>query len=351
MSSFEIFKQALEHQEATEEENVPGVFRADCYRKWQATKADKVKSTPQDYVNEVFSVITGLNGDHFTQNEEINLIKFITRQLTWPCFQDLPASEYPDTELKHVSFHQRNLVSEPRLDGKEEMKCVTRNDLASASGINPKLASRSTKYLSSYEVFMYFAPEDPNGRSRILSKECFEMWVGTRRNGVKRPEHSFRKALIAHLSGKDGRRPFTQSVENIVLREIRRKETWPCFRNRNESQVVNIGKKGFRHLGFHEAKSKADAGKPPGVDQAAEIANLAAMNSLFQPEMIRFIYNQRQIQNAYLASCQLELPNLQQVPNVQNPKREREEQQDSEVASILASMKKPKTEQNLESHH
>ena len=55
------------------------------------------------------------------------------------------------------------------------------------------------------------------------------------------------------VCGRDGRRPFPPDLEPLVVREIRKKETWPCFAGSTDSKVLNIGKKGFRHHAFHES--------------------------------------------------------------------------------------------------
>lgn len=54
------------------------------------------------------------------------------------------------------------------------------------------------------------------------------------------------------MCGKDGRRPFPPNLEAAISKELRKKATWPCFSDMDDPKVLNIGKKGFRHQGFHE---------------------------------------------------------------------------------------------------
>eukprot|EP00924_Labyrinthula_sp_SR-Ha-C_P000760 snap_masked-scaffold_7-processed-gene-3.29-mRNA-1 protein AED:0.00 eAED:0.00 QI:345/1/1/1/0.5/0.4/5/269/596 len=105
--------------------------------------------------------------------------------------------------------------------------------------------------VSSYYIFVkYASPVKLREPSRILSKICFDTWVRTRKNGVRQPERSYKKGLVAHLRGKDGRKPFPPVLEQLILDELRKKQLWPCFQS--GSKVSKIGMKTFRHLGYHE---------------------------------------------------------------------------------------------------
>jgi len=84
--------------------------------------------------------------------------------------------------------------------------------------------------------------------SRITSFDCYRDWLETRKNPALMPERAFRKALSCHITGSDGRTPFTQDEEVAILKVVRRKERWACFRNSD----VTIGENGFRTKGFHE---------------------------------------------------------------------------------------------------
>ena len=70
---------------------------------------------------------------------------------------------------------------------------------------------------------------------------------------IKHPEQSFHRTLISHVRGRDGRKPFTPKVEEMVLEQLRRKDKniWDLCFPRN---YLNVGRIGFRHLGYHEAR-------------------------------------------------------------------------------------------------
>lgn len=100
----------------------------------------------------------------------------------------------------------------------------------------------------SYKVFMSFVDEDGNAH-RILSRECYDHWVSTRKCVLKQPEESFRRVLTAHVGGLDGRRPFPEKVEQSLLKILRKREVWECFRGTG----VSIGSRGYRNAGYHES--------------------------------------------------------------------------------------------------
>jgi len=103
--------------------------------------------------------------------------------------------------------------------------------------------------VSSFKVFMSFVDELGDS-SMILSKECYLKWVSTRKGALKQPEESFRRVLTAHICGLIGRKPFPPDVEANLLKHLRRREIWDCFKGTK----VSIGIKGFRKLGFHESR-------------------------------------------------------------------------------------------------
>merc|ERR1712110_648226 len=86
--------------------------------------------------------------------------------------------------------------------------------------------------------------------SKILSKECYDQWVRSRKKVPMRPPEAFRRALTAHVRGVDGRKPFPEDVEQSLLKELRKKTVWQCFRN--DENCGLIGVQGFPALGFHE---------------------------------------------------------------------------------------------------
>eukprot|EP00924_Labyrinthula_sp_SR-Ha-C_P009022 maker-scaffold_2-snap-gene-10.1-mRNA-1 protein AED:0.00 eAED:0.00 QI:96/1/1/1/1/1/3/137/193 len=112
----------------------------------------------------------------------------------------------------------------------------------------------SRKSLTSLEVFQKYVSKDEQGETRILSRECFEKWVSTRRKVLKEPEKSFRKALVAHLRNRDGRLPFTEEEEEIILEELRKNKPWPCFSYCRDRSYIGVGTRVSQLPGFHESK-------------------------------------------------------------------------------------------------
>lgn len=113
------------------------------------------------------------------------------------------------------------------------------------------------KEVSSFKVFMEFV-EYKNGKvnaAGILSTECYQKWIMSRRKHPLKPQEAFRRALTAHCRGVDGRRPFPEKVEESLLVELRKKQRWKCFENYNDG-CGKIGIQGFPSLGYHERKSK-----------------------------------------------------------------------------------------------
>lgn len=86
----------------------------------------------------------------------------------------------------------------------------------------------------------------------VISRECYDLWVKTRKQLPPNPEKAFQRSLSAHVTGVDGRVPFTPSEEAAVLKILRRKERWPCF----EQSATRFGLMGFRAKGFHEKSSE-----------------------------------------------------------------------------------------------
>eukprot|EP00924_Labyrinthula_sp_SR-Ha-C_P013915 augustus_masked-scaffold_5-processed-gene-17.8-mRNA-1 protein AED:1.00 eAED:1.00 QI:0/-1/0/0/-1/1/1/0/462 len=107
---------------------------------------------------------------------------------------------------------------------------------------------------TSFDVFMRFV--DVQGANqqqevtgeRIFSRECFDAWVSSRTNPPKRPQESFRKAITAHLRGRDRRKPFPEAVEKSLLKIIRVRKVWPAFQGTKHLVGIN----GFQGLGYWE---------------------------------------------------------------------------------------------------
>ena len=46
--------------------------------------------------------------------------------------------------------------------------------------------------------------------SGVVSRECYDLWVATRKQLPPNPEKAFQRSLSAHVTGVDGRVPFTR---------------------------------------------------------------------------------------------------------------------------------------------
>eukprot|EP00924_Labyrinthula_sp_SR-Ha-C_P001607 maker-scaffold_18-snap-gene-3.0-mRNA-1 protein AED:0.00 eAED:0.00 QI:193/1/1/1/1/1/5/755/333 len=78
--------------------------------------------------------------------------------------------------------------------------------------------------ITSMAVFRKFVVHDNNGtlvKESILSRECFELWIQTRKRSVKHPKDSFRRVITAHIRGADDRTPFCEQVEKSLLKKLR----------------------------------------------------------------------------------------------------------------------------------
>jgi len=64
---------------------------------------------------------------------------------------------------------------------------------------------------------------------QVVSKNCYEHWLGTRIGTTKDPERTFQRTLTAHLTGSDGRQPFLPEEEAAILNVVRVKSVWWVF--------------------------------------------------------------------------------------------------------------------------
>eukprot|EP00511_Aplanochytrium_stocchinoi_P013700 CAMPEP_0204890636 /NCGR_PEP_ID=MMETSP1349-20130617/25534_1 /ASSEMBLY_ACC=CAM_ASM_000710 /TAXON_ID=215587 /ORGANISM="Aplanochytrium stocchinoi, Strain GSBS06" /LENGTH=306 /DNA_ID=CAMNT_0052055485 /DNA_START=178 /DNA_END=1095 /DNA_ORIENTATION=+ len=107
---------------------------------------------------------------------------------------------------------------------------------------------------TSYKLFMGLIKRDEEGNldtSQVFSKACYDAWVSSRIRKPKRPDESFRRALVSHISGSDGRKPFPKDVEASLLKFIRQRKTWECFQGSNGA---SIGILGYKTKGYHESE-------------------------------------------------------------------------------------------------
>jgi len=121
------------------------------------------------------------------------------------------------------------------------------------------MSKKTKKHVSSMEIFLKYVKYYPTGQVDcrcILSNECYEDWKSHHPYTQCPPSEAFRKCLIAHITRSDGRCvPFEHNIEQELLRCLRRKQVWPCFRGRFDSRSgkpITVGTKGVRCLGFQE---------------------------------------------------------------------------------------------------
>jgi len=104
--------------------------------------------------------------------------------------------------------------------------------------------------------------------SGIISRECYELWLASRKKMPSRPEETFRKSILCHCTSSDGgSAPFPPEVEYALLKLLRQPgKVWPCFEGQvdKNGKPVNIGQKGLRATGYHEKKAAS-----ANSDQAA----------------------------------------------------------------------------------
>jgi len=117
--------------------------------------------------------------------------------------------------------------------------------------------------MTSLEVFLKFVKYETDTQtglivpnvSGLLSSECFDAWIKSRKGVLKHPEESFRRSLTAHVTGIEGRRPFPEDIEEALIKELKKQKKWPCFEGKLcDGKELNIGLQGIRTLGFHESQ-------------------------------------------------------------------------------------------------
>jgi hypothetical protein len=110
---------------------------------------------------------------------------------------------------------------------------------------------------TSLQVFREFLIILPNGTldaSMIHSRECYASWQAN--HHAQSTDHAlkkFQRALSNHVSGTDGRSPFSPEEERAILQVLRLKQRWPCVPGH-----LTIGVLGFRTKGYHEKLAEAE---------------------------------------------------------------------------------------------
>ncbi len=96
----------------------------------------------------------------------------------------------------------------------------------------------------------------------IISRECYEAWLESRKQMPVRPEECFRKCILAHITATDGgSAPFPEPVETALLDLLRQRGVpWPCFQGCKDKKgnPMNIGHKGLRATGYHEKRREEE---------------------------------------------------------------------------------------------
>ena len=65
--------------------------------------------------------------------------------------------------------------------------------------------------------------------SQVVSRQCYEAWLVSRRMIPKVPEKIFQRTLTAHLTAADTRQPFHPKEEAAILATLRSKGVWLVY--------------------------------------------------------------------------------------------------------------------------
>lgn len=112
-------------------------------------------------------------------------------------------------------------------------------------------------------LLLRFARQHADGSwdaSGLLSRECFEAWVASKRGEPKKVELNFKEAVLGMLRGKScSKTTLPVEMQEALLGEVRQKRVWPCFAGRadEEGNPVTIGATGFRGKAEFQANSEA----------------------------------------------------------------------------------------------
>lgn len=116
------------------------------------------------------------------------------------------------------------------------------------------MSNQINTFVPSIVIFRRYIKLNVDGEyevSDILSKTCYKVWLTTRKKIPKDPVHAFRKAVTGHCRGDVGLKPFKPLVEEKVLKLLRAKKVWPCFKDTK----YQIGLRGFQTLGYWEKQN------------------------------------------------------------------------------------------------
>jgi len=129
---------------------------------------------------------------------------------------------------------------------------------------NCRGVKRIRKTPTSYEIFESFVTRGFGGdvdTSGILTQECFEKWLESRKQPPKNASRAFKDALKSIIKGSNRCRPFPEEIERDLLLKLRRDEEWPCFKN---SERISLGARVWDSItGFHEERRRKQRRKLP----------------------------------------------------------------------------------------
>jgi hypothetical protein len=102
------------------------------------------------------------------------------------------------------------------------------------------------------KTFLVPLPDGTFDASRIHSRECYLQWLANRFHNQTVPDtdseiRKFHRALCNHVSGSDGRTPFSPEEEKAILKVLRVKQKWPCV-----PEHLPMSFMGNRNRGYHE---------------------------------------------------------------------------------------------------
>mmetsp|Transcript_19806 Transcript_19806/g.25314 ORF Transcript_19806/g.25314 Transcript_19806/m.25314 type:complete len:556 (-) Transcript_19806:449-2116(-) len=232
--------------------DVSAVMSKECYDSWLNHRFPKPKSPEESFRRALISHLTGSDGRKpFPCEIEANILKLVRRKQIWDCFKGSKTCNIGMNGFKSVGWHEKLAI--------RATKTTDRNTPASKSSSSRNRVMDDPEHTiesTSYSIFLKYEKSSADRISdakRVLSKDCFDSWLASRYTMPRKPAESFRRALISHVAGCDGRKPFPKDVESSLLCELRKKKVWPCFKDTDQ----NIGIRGFQKLGYHEKQTRA----------------------------------------------------------------------------------------------
>lgn len=90
-------------------------------------------------------------------------------------------------------------------------------------GKNENVSSNaaSVDHIAFFESFVKYDHGGACNASGILSTKCYESWLSKQKPKPSDPRKAFREVILLHLTGAQGREPFTREVETHLLSLMR----------------------------------------------------------------------------------------------------------------------------------